>query len=82
MEYKLLEEKELELMENIFKNDDVTGDAEIDFFDVTKLYHYIKGITELKEIYEVAGDFARDDSLDFIDVTKLYHYTKGITPEV
>lgn len=66
----------------IITNGDVTGDAEIDFFDVTKLYHYIKGITELKDTYEVAGNFARDDSIDFIDVTKLYHYTKGITPEV
>ena len=65
----------------IITSGDVTGDAELDFFDVTKLYHFTKGIVELKDTYEIAGDFARDGSIDFIDVTKLYHYTKGITPE-
>ncbi len=66
----------------IITDGDVTGDAEINFFDVTKLYHYTKGMIDLKETFEIAGDFARDGSIDFIDVTKLYHYTKGITPEV
>ncbi len=65
----------------IITSGDVTGDAELDFFDVTKLYHFTKGMVELKDTYEIAGDFARDGSIDFIDVTKLYHYTKCITPE-
>lgn len=59
---------------------DTTGDAKIDFIDVTKLYRYTKGIVNMKEVFEKAGDFAKDGSVDFIDVTKLYHSVKGITP--
>lgn len=82
-DYRIIVRNGDEIKEYIIITDgDVTGDAEVDFFDVTKLYHYTRGMIDLKETYETAGDFARNGTIDFIDVTKLYHYTKGITPEV
>jgi len=82
-DYRIIVKNGNEIKEYIIiTSGDITGDAEIDFFDVTRLYHKTKGITELKDTYEIAGDFAKDGSIDFIDVTKLYHHTKGITPKV
>ncbi len=57
---------------------DTTGDGKINLNDITRLYHYYKGIELMDECYVLAGDVARNQIINLNDVTKLYHYYKNI----
>lgn len=57
---------------------DTTGDAQINLNDVTRLYHYYKGIEDMEESYILAGDTSKNEIINLNDVTKLYHYYKKI----
>lgn len=57
---------------------DTTGDGKINLNDITRLYHYYKGIEEMEESYILAGDVASNKIINLNDVTKLYHYYKKI----
>ncbi len=57
---------------------DTTGDGKINLNDITRLYHYYKGIELMDECYVLAGDVASNQIINLNDVTKLYHYYKNI----
>lgn len=57
---------------------DTTGDGKINLNDITRLYHYYKGIELMDECYVLAGDVASNQVINLNDVTKLYHYYKNI----
>lgn len=57
---------------------DTTGDSKINLNDITRLYHYYKGIEKMDECYVLAGDVANNNIINLNDVTKLYHYYKKI----
>ena len=58
---------------------DLNGDSEIDIFDVTKLYQYIKNVRQITDPVELsAANIADDGEYDIWDVTVLYRYIKDI----
>jgi len=61
---------------------DTTGDALITLNDITRLYHYYKGIEKMEESYILAGDVAFNEIINLNDVTKIYHYYKKIIPSL
>lgn len=61
---------------------DITGDAQINLNDITRLYHYYKKIEQMDNVFILAGDVANNDIINLNDITKLYHYYKGLIEEL
>ena len=59
---------------------DVTGDGRAEITDITKLYRYLKGKSNLSDIEKKAGDVTGDDEVNITDITKMYRYLKGKIP--
>lgn len=77
--YKVIITTETEVKKYvIIVKGDTTGDGKINLNDITRLYHYYKGIELMNECYVLAGDVASNQIINLNDVTKLYHYYKNI----
>lgn len=77
--YKVIITTETEVKKYvIIVKGDTTGDGKINLNDITRLYHYYKGIELMDECYVLAGDVASNQIINLNDVTKLYHYYKNI----
>lgn len=77
--YKVIITTETEVKKHvIIVKGDTTGDGKINLNDITRLYHYYKGIELMDECYVLAGDVASNQIINLNDVTKLYHYYKNI----
>ena len=59
---------------------DVTGDGRAEITDITKLYRYLKGKSNLSDIEKKAGDVTGDGEVNITDITKMYRYLKGKIP--
>ena len=63
---------------NIVVLGDVTNDGTINLGDVSKLYNFYKGKTNLNSNGIKSGDTTSDNKIDLGDVSKLYNYFRGI----
>lgn len=64
---------------------DVNIDGSVDLGDVTRLYKYYRGKTEIptsNEYYFIVSDIVRNNAIGLNDVTKLYKYYRGILSEL
>lgn len=61
---------------SIIVSGDVTGDGNINFGDISKLYNYYKGKTTLESSYLEAGKVTNNSKITFGDISKLYNYYK------
>lgn len=65
---------------SIILSGDVTGDGNINFGDISKLYNYYKGKTTLDSSFLEAGKVTNNSNITFGDLSKLYNYYKKKSP--
>ena len=56
---------------------DITGDGIIEINDVSKLYRYYRGRTDMTDAYIAACEVTGDGIIEINDVSKLYRYYRG-----
>ena len=77
--YRVVITNDLDIKEYVIvSKGDITGDAKVNLNDVTRLYHYYKGIENMDEIFILAGDVTPNKIINLNDITKIYHYYKKI----
>jgi hypothetical protein len=77
--YRVVVTNDLDIKEYVIvSKGDITGDAKVNLNDVTRLYHYYKGIENMDEIFILAGDVTPNKIINLNDITKIYHYYKKI----
>ena len=61
---------------------DINGDGRISVSDVSRMYRYVKGKTDLSDAEFAASDIINDGNIEIREVSRLYRYVKGRIDEL